>query len=151
MVLADFNLDGIVDLAVSYGESFSPATEPRVYRGAGDGTYVLEATLPARLLGSYADYSNIVAADFDNDGLVDLALAGVSVPGQPGVRTAIYENRGGFSFAYAAGFPEGASGSRGKDYVAAGDYDNDGRIDVALIAGNGVQLHRNTSTPAATD
>lgn len=145
VVLADLNDDGIVDVAVSYGESFSPDTEPRVYRGVGDGTYVLEATLPARLLGSYANYSNIVAADFDNDGLLDLALAGVSVPGQSGVRTAIYKNDGGFSFSYAAGFPEGASD--GKDYVAAGDYDNDGRIDVALIASNGVQLHRNTSTP----
>src|SRR5690606_14998273 len=142
--LADFNDDGIMDLAVSYGESFSPSTEPRIYRGAGDGTYVLEVTLPARLIGSYADYSNIVAADFDNDGLPDLALAGVSVPGQAGVRTAIYENQGGFAFTYAAGFAEGASDSGGKDYVAAGDYDNDGRTDVALIAGNGVQLHRNT-------
>lgn len=147
VVLADLNGDGITDLVASYGESFSPSTEPRVYRGAGDGTYALEVTLPARLMGSYADYSNIVAADFDNDGLLDLALAGVSVPGQPGVRTAIYQNHGGFTFAYAAGFSEGASGGGGKDSVAAGDYDNDGRIDVALISGNGVQLHRNTSTP----
>lgn len=127
---ADLDGDGISDLVVSYGESFSPQNEQRLCR---------------RLGGASDTYANIVAADFDNDGRIDLAVASVTLADRPAVRTAVFLNEGDFTFTYATGLSGGCEGG-GKDWGAAGDF-GDGRVDIAVIYRDGGKLHRNTSTP----
>ena len=69
IVVADFDLDGAPDVAIAEVNSNDPG-RTRVFRGVGDGT--LEQ-VHAYLPGDYP--IAIVAADFDMDGLTDLALS----------------------------------------------------------------------------
>jgi hypothetical protein len=72
-VLADLNRDGLVDAAVS-------TTGPGgigVLINQGAGNLVLTDTLPTAALTS-----GLMAADFDNDGAIDLAVA-MSDPATP--------------------------------------------------------------------
>ena len=68
---ADFNNDGIADLAVS--NSNSGATDLTILLGNGDGTFTATPTSPT--VGLYPD--SIAVADFNNDGINDLAVSSV--------------------------------------------------------------------------
>ncbi len=90
--------------------------------------------------------SGVVVLDVDNDGLQDLFFAnGKSWPGRPPSRSlpALYRNAGGGRFTditRAAGLAVEMYGMG----AAAGDYDNDGAIDLFVTALGGNRLFRNT-------
>jgi FG-GAP-like repeat len=67
IVVADFNHDGIPDLAVSDWWSSSMV----LLLGAGDGSFGRGRSFPLRAPGSSP---NLVAADFNRDGIPDLAV-----------------------------------------------------------------------------
>ena len=92
--------------------------------------------------------SGVVVLDVDNDGRQDLFFVnGKSWPGRPATRSlpALYRNAGGGRFTditKAAGLAVETYGMG----AAAGDYDNDGFIDLFVTAVGGNRLYRNTGT-----
>ena len=128
----DFDNDGCMDLFFTNGATIpelrksGPEFWNRLYRNNCDGTFT-DVTAKAGVGGE--GYSMAVAtADFDNDGLCDIFVAGVN-------RNILYRNLGGGRFAdlTAKAGLSGIDPKRGKMWsVSAGwfDYDNDGWLDL---------------------
>jgi enediyne biosynthesis protein E4 len=89
--------------------------------------------------------SGVIFLDFDSDGWQDILLVNArNWPGRPGPKShaALYRNRRNGTFAdvsKGSGLDVELYGVGG----AAGDYDNDGRIDVFITAYGGGHLFRN--------
>lgn len=150
MVATDLDDDGWVDIV---GGGAEPGRTIFLFRNNGDASFTdvwEESGLDFRALGSFPSIRMI---DYDNDGDSDLfanALAG----GRN--RLALYRNDGSghFENVTAAAFPGGVL-----DYLkalAAGDYDNDGDLD--LVANNArpppdvpTTLYRNNGDGTFTD
>ena len=125
----DYNGDGRPDIFFTNGaktpalEKVSPIYSNRLYRNDG-GMRFTDVTTAAGLSGTgYA--IGAAAGDFDNDGHVDLFVAGVRT-------NQLYRNRGDGRFedvTKAAGIASG-------DFAVGGgwfDYDNDGRLDLLVV------------------
>jgi hypothetical protein len=95
----------------------------RVWRNTGNGFTNINAGLPGVFRGAAA------WGDYDNDGRLDILLAGTTNDNILGNLAQLWRNTGnGFTNSNVA-LPEVSRSS-----VAWGDYDNDGRLDI-LIAG----------------
>lgn len=128
---ADLNGDGILDLVVS-GSSGGPQPTygVSVLLGNGDGTFGLPITtaVPGNLGGS------IITADFNGDGITDVAMAGAWT----GIVVLLGNNDGTFKsppFAYGDVYV----GDVAFVNLVAGDYNLDGKVDLAAVgmAGTG--------------
>ena len=125
----DYNNDGWPDIYFTNGadipplEKDSPKFYNRLYRNDG-GMKFADVTEQAGVAG--AGYSmGAAAGDYDNDGNVDLFVAGV-------YRNILYHNLGNGKFEDVT---EKAGIKSDKWGVAAGwfDYDNDGRLDLFVV------------------
>lgn len=115
MVGGDFNGDGIPDLAVAnyYDDTVT------ILLGNGDGTFTAAAgALPATGAGPFA----IVAGDFNNDGILDLATANFYAD-----TVTLLLGNGDGTFTVASSAPT-AGGS--PDGIAVGDFNGDGLLDI---------------------
>ncbi|MCJ7627356.1 MAG: FG-GAP-like repeat-containing protein, partial [Longimicrobiales bacterium] len=119
----DADHDGDLDL-------FLPGLWPnRLYRNNGDGSF-LENAEPMGLAGQAGDHRDAAFGDFDGDAGLDLMVA------QEDAGVAHYRNllEGRFEdVKVATGLGQGP----GVDALAAGDYNNDGFLDL-FLAGDGV-------------
>ncbi len=110
LAVADFDKDGILDLAVS-----EDADRINVLRGTAGGKF------PPLLQISVAAATNLMARDFTRDGIADLLLE------QPTSSVVVYPGRG-----------DGSFGSPVKTFVSAagraaiGDFNGDGNPDLGL-------------------
>jgi hypothetical protein len=137
----DYDNDGDLDLLLAgQGNSNDVAA---VYRNDGGGAFSnIAASLPAvrEAAGAWGDY--------DNDGDLDFVLAGWST-GLAARLTRIYRNDGG-AFTQAVSLTGVNNGA-----VAWGDYNNDGRLDLALQgwsdSGRVTKLYRNDGGGTFTD
>lgn len=129
----DYDNDGKLDLFVKNFDSVN-----RLYRNNGNGTFTqipgaagLETATNGINDGSICSF-----ADYDNDGLMDVAITG------DGQTEALYRNQGGtfVDVTVAAGLIP-LPGGRG---IAWGDYNNDGLLDLYLTR----TLHRNETSSA---
>jgi len=130
----DYNNDGCMDLYFTNGATIpelrktGPEFWNRLYRNNCDGTFT-DVTAEAGVAGE--GYSMAVAtADFDNDGLCDIFVAGVN-------RNILYRNLGNGRFAdvTAKAGLSGVDPKHGKMWaISAGwfDYDNDGWLDLFI-------------------
>lgn len=129
LAVFDYNNDGRPDIFFTNGAEMpsmkktAPKYNNRLYRNEG-GLKFADVTEPAGVAGS--GYSmGAAAADFDNDGHVDLFVAGV-------YQNILYRNTGEGTFTDVTAKAGIKSDRWG---VAAGwfDYDNDGRLDLIVI------------------
>ena len=143
----DYDNDGKIELFV---KNFQGAN--RLYKNNGDGTLTQiadAAGLATATLGS--DEGFICSfADYDNDGLMDVAFSGVGAP------EALYRHQsdGTFSDVTAAAGLKPRKPTQG---IAWGDYNNDGLLDLYVARGSqhnlpfGNTLYRNNGDGTFTD
>jgi hypothetical protein len=114
MIAADFNNDGNLDLAIGY----SGIGDIGILLGNGDGTF--QASVNYAVPG---EATSIVAADLNHDGKLDL----VASEGYSSV-TVLLGNGDGTFQPYVS-YP---TGSYGSSSVAVGDFNGDGKPDIAV-------------------
>ncbi|WP_198666900.1 FG-GAP-like repeat-containing protein [Taibaiella helva] len=121
---ADLDNDGKDDLLVSgfAADTFAPVF--RIYKSNGNGSFLLVNDTLKRLAEGGID-----VADYNGDGLKDIAASGTDTAGEP--YSLIWRNEGGFRF---SDIGAGLAGIRGGE-LKWQDYDGDGKSDLAM---NGV-------------
>ena len=122
VAVADFNGDGIPDLAVANYNSASVS----VLLGNGDGSFQ-----PARNSPSGGNPRAMAVADFNGDGILDLVVTNYNRS-----MVSVLLGQGDGTFRYFGGFavrsfPIG---------VAVGDFNGDGLIDLAVADGSGASV-----------
>jgi hypothetical protein len=123
IVSADFNGDGKPDLATvnAYDNTVS------VLLGTGAGKFAQAVNYGV----SGGQYGAIVAADFNGDGRPDLATLNYTAG-----TVSVVLNQGSGTFASHNDYSAGAN----PDALAAGDFNNDGKVDVVVGLGGGLSL-----------
>jgi hypothetical protein len=112
---ADYNLDGCVDLAVgNNGQNYLLIND-----GKGNFTAVEQF--------GKGNTVRVAWGDCDGDGLPDLAVANRSSDGKSEAQNYLYINQGDGRFKEVPEF-----GNPGSNYISWGDYNNDGKLDVAV-------------------
>lgn len=133
---ADFNNDGALDLFMA-----GTAAEGCRLLWNDDGRrFDGEDTPPA--FGDACDGLDVAAVrpfDFDNDGFIDLALAGASVPGLSGLR--LVRNLGNGTFEERADLLPGLPPAI--EDLEVGDLDDDGDLDLAVLSAGRPLVLRN--------
>ncbi len=145
----DYDNDGLLDILLT-GLDTNGQFISQVWRNTGNGFVNINAGLPG------VAYNSVAWGDYDNDGRLDILLAGITNTlnnGFPGVAE-VWRNTGSGFTNINAGLPGIWYGSS-----AWGDYDNDGRLDVLLTGSSNsdfsadTELWRNTGsgfTPIST-
>ena len=147
---ADYNNDGFMDLVTS-GTGHGWSKQTFLYQGHGDGTftYIEDAPFPNLAAASLAWF------DYDNDGNLDLFLAGQADGSN---YSGLWRNLGAdgnyeFEEVCIAEFEyiSNEGGNRNNRYVVAADYDNDGWVDLYIQghtgAGRFSALYKNVENP----
>jgi hypothetical protein len=138
IAVGDFNGDGKADLVVASVHTINTgfgvgAGALTILLGNGDGTFTAAATSPAT--GTWPSF--VAAADFNGDGIEDLAVANLNTNNTgygAGTLTILLGNGDG-TFMVA---PSPSTGY-GPSWLAIGDFNNDGKVDIAVanISGSG--------------
>ena len=119
IIAADFNGDGITDLALV--NNFSATVS--VLIGTGTGTFGTGTTFN---VGTHP--VGIVSGDFNGDGFTDLATVGTD----SGISVLLGDGTGSFGTAVSYG-----AGGSGTDAIVAYDFNGDGFLDLAVTNSSG--------------
>jgi Bacterial Ig-like domain (group 3)/FG-GAP-like repeat len=139
LAVADFNGDGILDLAcanqeviIPNGNTNPPPGNLSVLLGNGDGTFHLGSNV---LIG--AGPFNVVVADFNGDGKADIATASFSplVANEYIPTVSVALGYGDGTFAPSTSLPVSVNNQYAQILVVTGDFNGDGTPDLAVIYG----------------
>jgi PKD repeat protein/predicted nucleotidyltransferase len=123
----DYDNDGYLDIIITgYNTDIGPVS--KIYRNNGDNTFTEQTGIS--LTGVYN--GSVAWGDYDNDGDLDILIAGLDASGNPVSK--IYKNNGNNSFTEQSGI---SLMGAGYSSVAWGDYDNDGNLDILLVGSSG--------------
>ncbi len=128
VALADFNGDGIADLAVVNYAAPGTAGSVSIFLGVGNGTFTAPGTSPF-VVG--VNPTAIAVGDFNNDGKPDLV---VSNYGSSNVSLLLGNGDGTFQAAISV--PAGVDPLG----IAVGDFNGDGNLDIAVINSGSNQI-----------
>jgi regulation of enolase protein 1 (concanavalin A-like superfamily) len=126
LAVADFNRDGRLDVVVR------TSTHVILLPGRGDGTFSAPRTIQP--LETFSSEPLAVVADFTGDGRLDIGLPAATPGGEP--RFGLYPGNGDLTF----GAPAEVVAPIGAVAAVAGDFDRDGRLDLA-VAANCCEVH----------
>jgi tetratricopeptide (TPR) repeat protein len=150
IVQTDYDNDGNLDVLMLRGGWMNPQ-RPSLLRGRGDGTFE-DVTIRAGLDKPIASQA-AAWGDYDNDGYVDLYVAGEFVSRKPDRRNRgrLYHNNRDGTFTDRAE-SAGVLNERGGKGAAWGDYDGDGLIDLYVSnMGGENRLYHNEGNGAFID
>jgi fibronectin type 3 domain-containing protein len=122
----DFDNDGDLDLIVT-GKNSSEVATTTLYRNDGGDTFTQVSSTGLPDLQN----SSVAWGDYNNDGRLDLAVAGLDGASTP--TTEIYRNEGGGTFTAVGAGLTGVQGGA----VEWADYDDDGRLDLLVTGDQG--------------
>lgn len=124
LAMGDFNGDGRRDLVSTSG--IFP--EAAIVLGNGDGTFGAPATVATDAVAG-----SVIARDFNNDGRLDLGVVNFVSPGSVGILLGNGDGTFGTPANYTSGgdFPLSAT---------SGDFNRDGKIDLAVGQHNGIWI-----------
>jgi len=121
VLAGDFNHDGKADYITANGD----ANTVSVVLGNGNGTFIdIGPAVPT----NGAVSNQIIAADFNNDGIPDLAQVNTGVVGDLGNTISVLLGKQGGGFQAARTFNVGTQPSG----LAAVDFNHDGRLDLVV-------------------
>ena len=129
VVVGDFVGNGVLDLAVADNATYEGTPGVSVLLGNGDGTFQA-----AHLFAAGVSPFGLAVGDFNNDGMLDLAVAG-----HGGTRVLLGNGDGSFqspNFAYVTGYSTTA---------AIGDFNGDGLPGLAVSGASSVVILANDS------
>jgi hypothetical protein len=122
----DYDNDGDLDILLTGSAAASPYIVSEIYRNDGFGLF---HDIAAGLTGVMR--SSVAWGDYDNDGHLDILLAGLDSGSVP--TSKVYRNDGDSGFSDIGAALTGVSNCS----VAWGDYDNDGDLDILLAGSTG--------------
>ena len=153
---ADYDNDGDVDVLILRGAWLLDAGQIRnsLLRNDGDGTFT-DVTRAAGLADPPRPTQAAAWGDYDNDGDLDLFIGNESraeMPSAPGgdYPSQLYRNNGDGTFTDIA-TEAGVRNDRYCKGVAAGDYDNDGDVDLYVSNIGANRLYSNNADGTFTD
>ncbi len=123
IALADMNSDGVLDLVAGNRQ---PPFLTTLHLGRGDGTFGVAIPIENAVEASAG-----ALADFDGDGIVDLAITN-----QYRETASVLLGRGDGTF----GEPEVVATGPGPGYIVAADFDANGAPDLAMATSGGVTV-----------
>jgi hypothetical protein len=126
LLVEDINGDGRADVIASEGVAFGPPGDVRVWRSTPQGFARSDAYPIAGGAGLLA------CADFDGDGRKDLAVMGRAPATLP---VNVFHGRADGTFEFIGAFVIGDQYDWGGSRLLAGDFDGDGKQDLADIPG----------------
>ena len=138
----DYDNDGYLDLLLTGLEGSDPVT--KIYHNNGDGSFSDSGV--DNLTG--VSVSSAAWGDYDNDGYIDILLAGWD---GSGTIAKIHHNNGDGSFSDSG--VDNLTGVR-LGSAAWGDYDNDGYLDILLTGFNSgtiAKIYRNNGDGSFSD
>lgn len=141
----DYDSDGDLDLLLT-GSDNTDVLHTEVYKNTnGNFSNISAPLIPVR-------YGKAAWGDYDNDGDLDIILIGQINSTGSVMITSVYKNNGNDLFTEVTGL--GLPGLR-RSYAAWGDYNNDGKLDFAILGRNSggtylTKLFKNNTTVANT-
>lgn len=130
--VADLNGDGFPDIALLAHTAGTASNAIYTMLNDGSGNFAAPVAAFASVFGSH-----ILAADFNHDGIADLAIAGqIDATGTTGLQVLLGNGSGHFTAGPAtSGLSTAPSASFGGFQIATADFNGDGFPDIAILNG----------------